>query len=191
MDMLQQIFLGLALASAAGLRAFLPLLGLSLATHFGYVHLNEHFAWLGSGKALIVLAVAAVAEMLADKVPVVDHALDLLQTVIRPAAGALAMAGTQQHLDPMVGAVLGLILGGSLAGGLHAAKGGVRLASTVTTAGLANPLLSLAEDGTSLGLTVLALVSPLLGFLLALLIVFGAWQGWRRLSRRRAQKRVL
>ena len=121
----------------------------------------------------------------------VDHALDLVQTVVRPAAGALAMAGTQQHLDPRPAAVLGLILGGSLAGGLHAAKGGIRLASTVTTAGLANPLLSLAEDGTSLGLTVLALVSPLLGFLLALLIVFLAWQGWRRLSRRRrAQKRV-
>ncbi len=182
MDMVQQLFLGLALASAAGLRAFLPLLGLALAAHFhlGGVGVSQQFAWLRSDTALAVLAVATAAELLADKVPLVDHALDALQTVIRPVAGALAVAGTQQHLDPTTAAVLGLVLGAPLAGGLHLAKGGARLASTATTAGLANPFLSLAEDGTSLGLTVLALAAPTLGFLLALLIVFLAWRTWRR-----------
>ena len=185
MDIIQNLLLGLALASAAGLRAFLPLLGLAAAAHFGYVHLNGQFAWLRSDTALVTLAIAAVAEFLADKVPVVDHALDALQTIIRPLAGALAVAGTQQHLDPATAAILGLILGAPLAGGLHLTKGGTRLASTAATAGLANPALSLAEDGASLVLTILALVAPVLGFLLALLIVVLAWRAWRRLRQRR------
>lgn len=185
MEIVQQLFLGLSLASAAGLRAFLPLLGLAVAAHFGYVHLNGQFAWLHSTAALVVLAIATVAEALADKVPLVDHALDLLQTVIRPAAGALAVAGTQQHLDPVTAAILGLILGAPLAGGLHLAKGGVRLASTATTAGLANPFLSFTEDGTALGLTLVALIVPVLGFLLALALVILTWHLWHRFRRSR------
>ena len=184
MQILQQLFLGLSLASAAGFRAFLPLLGLAVAAHFGVVHLNGQFTWLRSDAALVVLVIAAIAEILADKVPVVDHALDAIQTLIRPAAGALAVAGTQQHLDPTTAAILGLVLGAPLAGGLHLAKGGTRLASTAATAGLANPFVSIGEDGTALGLTLLALTVPILGFLLSLVMVVLAWRIWQMLRRR-------
>ena len=179
MEIVPQLLLGLSLASAAGLRAFLPLLVLALAAHFRVVHLNGQFGWLQSGTALVVLSIAAVTEVLADKIPVVDHALDAVQTLVRPAAGALAMASTQSHFDPVMAGVLGLIIGAPLAGTLHAAKGGTRLASTATTAGLANPFLSLAEDVTSAALSVLAVFVPYLAALMALLVFYGGWRVWK------------
>lgn len=185
MNIVLSLLLGLSLASAAGLRAFLPLLALSLAARFGWLPLNEQFGWLHSNTAMAVLAVATVAEILADKVPVVDHALDTLQTVVRPVAGALAVAGSQAHLDPTTAAVLGIVLGAPLAGGFHVVKGGTRLASTTTTAGLANPLLSLAEDAVSLLLSVLAIFLPVLAFVLVLIMLVGGWRVWSRVRRRR------
>ena len=140
MGIVLQLLLGLSLASAAGLRAFLPLLVLAVAARFHVAHIGGQFAWLHSNAAIIVLAVATVAELLADKLPIVDHALDVLQTVVRPAAGALAVAGTQAHLDPMTAAIVGLILGAPLAAGFHVAKGATRVASTATTAGPRQPL---------------------------------------------------
>ena len=188
MTILPQLLLGLSLASAAGLRAFLPLLVLSAAAHFHVVHLNGQFAWLQSWTALVVLGTAAVAEVLADKIPVVDHALDAVQTLVRPAAGALAMASTQSHFDPVTAGVLGLIMGAPLAGTLHAAKGGTRLASTATTAGLANPFLSLAEDTASAGLSLLAVFVPYLAALFALVLFYGLWRVWRKVRGLKKQK---
>lgn len=179
------LLLGLSLASAAGLRAFLPLLVLAVAGRFHIVHLGGEFGWLQSWTALIALSVAAVGESLADKVPVVDHALDAVQTLVRPAAGALAVAGTQSHLDPVTAGVLGLILGAPLAGGLNAAKTGSRLASTAATAGFANPVLSLAEDITALGQSLLGVFVPALGAVFALLLFYGVWRLWRRIRRGR------
>jgi len=181
------LLMGLSLAATAGLRAFLPLLGLALAAHFGLVHLNGRFAWLQSGAALVVLAIAAVAEMLADKIPVVDHALDALQTVVRPMAGVVAVAGTQAHMDPLMAGVMGLVLGAPLAGSVHVAKGGVRLASTAATAGFANPLLSLAEDVVTAALAFLSLFAPVIAFLVVLLMIFFGLRLWYRARQRRAK----
>ncbi len=187
---LMPLLLGLSLASATGLRAFLPLLALCIAARYHVVPLNGQFAWLHSDTALIVLSVAAVTEVLADKVPLIDHALDAVQTVIRPLAGALAVASTQAHFDPVTAGVLGLVLGAPLAGGVHVVKGGTRLASTATTAGLANPFLSLAEDGVSLALSVLALFAPALAFLLVVIMLAVAWRVWRRVRRRKKEARL-
>jgi uncharacterized membrane protein len=165
------ILLGLALASASGLRSFLPLLVLASGARFGHIPLNAHFAWLESNAALGVLAVAAVAELLADKIPVVDHALDVLQTVVRPAAGALVMAGAQTSADPMTAAVLAIIVGAPLAGGIHVAKGGVRVLSTATTGGVANPLISAVEDAIALTVSLLAVLAPVAAVALVILLI--------------------
>ena len=185
MDIASQLLLGLSLASASGLRAFLPLLVMAGASRLHVITLNSQFAWLHSTTALVILGVAALAELLADKVPVVDHALDALQTVVRPAAGALALASTQSHADPTMAAIMGLILGAPLAGSLHLAKGGTRLASTATTAGVANPFLSVTEDITALVLSVLAVFVPILAFLLALLVFYFGWRVWRKVRQKR------
>lgn len=177
--------MGLSLASVAGLRAFLPLLALSIAAHEHWINLNDHFAWLQSDTALIVLGVAAMVELIGDKIPVIDHGLDALQTVVRPGAGLLAVASTQSHMDPVMAGVMGLILGAPLAGTVHVAKGGLRLASTATTVGLANPLLSFVEDCFSVMLSVLALVAPIIAFLLVAVMILVLLRLWFRVRRRK------
>lgn len=184
MDVIVPLFMGLSLASVAGLRAFLPLLALAFAAHFGLIHLNGHFAWLQSDTALFVLCVAAIVELIGDKIPVVDHALDALQTIVRPAAGVLAVASTQSHMDPVMAGVLGLVLGAPLAGTVHVAKGGLRLTSSATTMGFANPLLSFAEDGIATALTLVSLFAPVVSFVIVAAVIYFVVSFWLRTRRR-------
>ena len=101
-------------------------------------------------------------EIVGDKIPVVDHALDAIGTPLRPAAGALLAAAVMgQVSDPLTALVLGTAVGAPAALLPHAAKTALRAASTTFTGGLANPVLSLIEDGASFVLFVLAVLVPL------------------------------
>lgn len=178
---LPAVLLGLGLAASSGLRAFLPLLMLALAAHFNAfnVDLTGPFAWLSSPLALGALAIAAIVEIAGDKIPVVDHFLDAIGTVIRPLAGTLAAAAVINHHDPALAALLGLVLGAPLALGVHSAKAGTRGVSTVSTLGVANPLLSLFEDIASFTIGFLALLSPLL---VPLMLVCLGIIGWKMVA---------
>src|SRR5215471_7021247 len=82
-SMVLAVMTGVALAAACGLRAFLPLLVAGVASRFGLLSLGPNFTWLGENPALVALGLATVLEMVGDKIPVVDHALDVAGTVIR------------------------------------------------------------------------------------------------------------
>jgi hypothetical protein len=164
-----QILAGMGLAAAAGLRAFLPPLVVGLLARLDLFTLRGDMEWLGSTPALIIFASAVALEILADKVPILDHILDLLGVVVKPAAGALVLAAPLVDLGPVTTLLVALVLGGTVAATVHATKSALRLASTGSTGGLANPALSLAEDGLSLTGTLLAVLAPLL--LIVLLVV--------------------
>lgn len=172
--------LGLGLAASCGLNTFLPLLVLASAAkwHLFGVQLGGSFAWLGSDSALVALSLATVAEVVADKIPIVDHGLDMLGTVARPAAGALAAASVFKG-DPAMAAMVGLVLGAPTAFGFHAAKAGARAGSSATTFGMANPVLSFAEDVAALGFAVLSILFPWLVPLLLVLFALIAWRLWK------------
>jgi hypothetical protein len=98
-----------------------------------------------------------------DKIPAVDHALDVIGTPLRPAAGALLAASVLGTVsDPLTAIVLGTAVGAPSALVPHAAKSALRAVSTATTGGLANPLLSLLEDVVSIFTFVAAVLVPLL-----------------------------
>jgi hypothetical protein len=164
-----QILAGLGLAAAAGLRAFLPPLLVGLLARVDLITLRGDMDWLAGTPALIILATAVVVEVLADKVPLLDHGLDVVGMAVKPAAGALVLAAPLVDMGPVATLLLAVAVGGTLAGAVHVTKSALRLASTGTTSGLGNPALSLAEDGLSLTGTVLALVAPLLLVLLLVL----------------------
>lgn len=170
--------LGLGLASATGLKTFLPLLMLAVAARFHLfgIELNDHVAWLGSTAALVGLGVAAVSEFVADKVPIVDHALSAVGTFARPAAGALAAYAVFGHADPALAAIAALIIGAPAALAVHTAQAGTRVVSTSTTAGLANPLVSLAEDVLAFFTVLIAFLAPLL---VPLVLAVMLWIVWR------------
>ena len=159
------VLLGLGLASATGLRTFLPLLMLAVSARLGLfgVELNDQMAWLGSWPAIAALGIAATVEFAGDKIPAVDHALNVMGAFTRPIAGALAAASVFTGLDPTTAAVAGVIVGAPTAFAFNAAQGGTRLASTATTGGLGNPVLSFIED-------VLAFLTVLIAFVLPVLI---------------------
>lgn len=177
--------LGLGLAASSGLNTFLPLFMLACAAKFHLfgIALSGSFAWLGSGAALGVLALATIFEIAADKIPVMDHVLDAVGTVARPAAGALAAASVFSGADPTTAAVLGLIIGAPVAFGFHAAKAGTRAASTTTTFGFANPVLSILEDVAAFFLTLIALIFPFLVPLLLVALVFAFWRLYQKARR--------
>ena len=156
--------LGLGLAASTGLRTFLPLLMLALAARFGWfgVELNEQMQWLHSDAAVAALGVAAAVEFTADKIPVVDNALSGVGLVVRPLAAALAAGSLFVGVDPLLAAVAGIMVGAPTALAFNAAQGGLRLASTATTGGLGNPVISLFEDALAFLTALLALLAPVL-----------------------------
>ena len=154
------VLTGLGLAAPAGLNAPLVLLLVALADRLtGVLNLPADYEFLSSWPAIATLAVLLAIEEVVDKVAGADHANDLVQTFVRPAAGALVMlASTQGDLPPEVAAAAGL----ALAGTAHAAKAGLRPVVTVGTAGIGNPVVSFAEDVLAVGAVVIALVVPVL-----------------------------
>jgi len=162
---------GIGIAAACGLRAFLPLLALSLGVRFDLVRVDHSAAWIASTPVLVTLAWATVLEIAADKVPALDHLLDLIGTGLRPAAAGLAGWCTFEGLHPALGIAAALVLG-SGAMGLHVAKAKVRLGSSILTMGGANPVLSLVEDAISAGLSALALLAPIAAVVAAGMVVW-------------------
>ena len=158
---LTQIFLGLTLAATAGLRAWLPLLVLGGLGYVDAIALNTQLQWLEQPQTLAILAIATAIEIAADKIPAVDNALDAIQLVIRPLAGALAMSAAISFADPAVAAVLGIAAGGTAAGVVETGKIATRLAVNATTLGIGAPVMSVAEDGVAIGMLTLGVLVPL------------------------------
>jgi hypothetical protein len=183
-DLVPSLALGIGLAACAGLRAWLPLLLTGVLARLEYIQLGPAFHFLTTNRALALFGVATVVELVGDKIPAVDHALDAIGTVLRPVAGALLAASVLWEVqDPLTAVALGVVVGAPSALVPHAAKSALRALSTTLTAGIANPLLSLFEDALALCVFILAVLLPLL---VALLVAFAAVLVLRRLGARRA-----
>jgi len=169
-DLALSIVLGVALAPATGFRVFLPMLIVSGAAYTGHLHLDDSFAWLGTPSALIMLSVAAVAEVLAYYIPVVDNLLDTLATPAAFVAGTIVSAAVMIDAPPMVKWTAAVIAGGGIAGLTQGMTGILRAHSTVLTGGLGNPIIATAELGAAALISFLALAAPTIA--IALVVVF-------------------
>lgn len=182
-ELILALLLGVGLSASTGLNTFLPLLLLSAAArfHIAGIELGTKFEWLTSDVAMIVLIIACVFEIVADKFPAVDHFLDAAGTFVRPIAGATAAASVLTGVDPTIAAIVGIIVGAPTSFGFHTLKAGTRVASSTTTFGCANPVISLIEDVISFGLSVFAILAPLTVPVLVLLLAWGLWVIVKRL----------
>lgn len=193
-----EVLTGTGLAAAAGLNAYLPLLGIGLLARFtGLVTLPDAWAWLTDERLLGVVAVLLVVEVVADKVPVVDSINDVLQTAVRPASGGMVFAAgttsqTLQVKDPSAffadNAWVPVLVGVGVALVVHLLKASVRPVANSVTAGLAAPVLSAAEDAGAVALTVAAVVVPLLAAVGAVTIVVLLVRRLRRHRPKRARR---
>jgi hypothetical protein len=174
------------LSTSAGLNAYLPLLVVAITARYtDWIKLNEPWDVLTSGWVIGVLAVLLLIEMTVDKIPIADHANDLIQTIGRPAAGAILFAagsGVIGEMHPVPTFVAGLLL----AGGVHAVKSTARPMVTATTGGMGNWAVSIVEDVLALIGSILAIFLPMV--LACLLGVFclllAAWFLRRRSTSR-------
>ena len=160
---------GLSLAAAAGLNAYIPLMVVGLLARFDIIPLEAPYDLLASTPVLIIVGVLLAVEILADKIPAVDSVNDVVQTFIRPAAGGLLFAASADIGGDWV-KIAAIVLGIATAGGVHAAKATARPVINVGTAGVGAPVASTAEDLLSTGLSVTAVLAPLVALLLLVLL---------------------
>jgi len=191
MDMLLGIFSAFGLSASAGLNAYIPLLVVgSLAHYTDLIKLGSPWDTLANPWILLMLGVLVLTEMVADKIPAVNHLNDAIQTFVRPAAGAVAFAASTNvitDLHPVAALACGLLVAGSV----HAVKSAaVRPAVTAVSGGAANVPVSIAEDVISTVMSFLAVVLPLVvGTLLIIGLSLILWWWWRRSAKREAELR--
>jgi len=165
------IFLGIGLATAVGFRVFIPLLILSIATKFGHIPVNETFAWVGSSSALIVLAVATIAELIAYFIPFVDNLLDTIAVPLATIAGILIMAAVLVDMPQFMTWSLAIIAGGGTAAAISGTTAATRATSSAATLGVGNPVLAVAETGGALSISTLAVVFPVITMIVVVLVL--------------------
>ena len=187
MDALFGIMTAFGLSASAGLNAYIPLLVVGVIAHYtDWIRLNTPYDLLANPWVLVVVGILLIIEMLADKIPAVNHVNDIIQTGIRPAAGAIIFAASA-HAITNVQPVIAILCGLLVAGSVHVVKSAaVRPAITATTGGAANVPVSIAEDMIATVVSILSIVIPLL--VAVFLIIFVAliiWLLWRRAQRKR------
>lgn len=183
METVLNLALGLGLAAACGFRVFVPLLVVSAASHTGHLSLSGSFEWLSSTPVLITLIAATVLEIAAYYIPWVDHFLDTVASPAAVVAGVVASASVITGMDPYLKWTTAVIAGGGLAGAVQIVTTGTRGVSTLTTAGFGNPVVSTAEAGGSVLLSILAILAPLVALgavVVFLAFVTSRFAGWRR-----------
>jgi hypothetical protein len=184
------IFSAFGLSASAGLNAYIPLLVVALLGRFtNLIALNKPWDTLTNWWIIGLLIVLSIIEFFADKVPAVNHINDVIQTVVRPAAGAVVFAASA-HAVTDIHPVISLAAGLLVAGSVHAAKAGaMRPAVTATTGGTGNVVVSILEDILSTILSILAVIIPIvIGVFLVLFVSWLIWWFWRRENRRMAEE---
>lgn len=182
------IFSAFGLSASAGLNAYIPLLVVALLGRFtNLITLNSPWNTLENWWVIGILVVLSLVEFFADKIPAINHVNDIIQTAIRPIAGAILFASSAQIITD-VHPILAMVIGLLVAGTVHAVKSfAVRPVVTATTGGTANVPVSLAEDITSTVLSIIAVILPVL--IAVILVMLGAlfvWLIWRRINRERS-----
>jgi hypothetical protein len=167
----EPILWGVALAATAGLRVFMPFLFVGGMARYANVPAPGMLEWTATDAGFLLLLIATLLEVLGDKVPAVDHALDAVATFAKPAAGVLLPAALLYDLSPAGAWVLGIAAGAPLALGVHATKAGTRALSSASTMGAGNPLISLFEDVLAVAILVFTVLAPLIALALVVMLV--------------------
>lgn len=167
------VFSAFGLSASAGLNAYIPLLVVALLAKFtNLIHLQEPWSTMTSWWVIGVLIALTVIEILADAFPGLNHVNDVIQSFVRPTAGAIVFAATSSQVGD-VSPVLGLIAGLLVSGGVHAVKAlAVRPAINTVSGGLGNVPASLAEQATTTAVSVLSVIIPVIVAVLLVLVLF-------------------
>jgi hypothetical protein len=175
METILAVITGIGLSAACGFRVFVPLLALNLAAVYGYLTLASGFEWIGGYYATLSFASATILEIIAYYVPWLDHVMDTIASPVSIIAGTIATASLITDLPPSVKWIVAIIAGGGIAGVIQGASMALRAKSSLFTGGLGNPLIATAELAGSAFIAVLAILIPIICFLLVAAFVICAF----------------
>ncbi|SDB41427.1 protein of unknown function [Flavobacteriaceae bacterium MAR_2010_188] len=176
------IALGIGLSASVGFRIFVPLLALSAASYFGLWELNESWQWIGSLTSLVTFGIATLLEIAAYMIPFVDNLLDTIAIPLASVAGTAVMVSTVADLSPVVTWALAIIAGGGTAAAIKGTVGGARLTSSASTAGLANPVISVVESLSSIAIAIISIFLPIVAIILAAIIIYFLFRLYRKIK---------
>jgi hypothetical protein len=174
METMLSIFVGVGLSAACGFRIFVPLLIMSIASLSGHLVLSPEFEWIATYPALAAFSIATLFEISAYYIPWVDNFLDAFAVPAATVAGTIVMASVVSDMSPFLKWGLAVIVGGGVAGTIQGFTSITRLVSTATTGGLGNPVVSTAEAGGSVIMSILALTLPVVAVIAVVVIIFFA-----------------
>lgn len=173
MDIAFGILLGVGLAASCGFRVFVPMLVTNVASLLGYLKLSPGFEWMGSWIAFAAFLAATIVEVGAYYVPWLDNLLDTISGPLAMIAGTILTASFLTDVNPLVQWTLGLIVGGGTAGIVKVGASAARLTSTTTTGGIGNPAIATVENVSSLAMSILSFIIPVvIAFVVVLIIIY-------------------
>ncbi|MDL2303461.1 DUF4126 domain-containing protein [Dysgonomonas sp. OttesenSCG-928-D17] len=179
-------FIGIGLSAATGFRVFLPMFAVSLASYMGWIDVihNDLFSWMAELPTLITTGIATVVEILAYYIPYVDNLLDTLSVPLATIAGSILFASQFSDIGSFPQWALALIAGGGTAAAVSSAFAGTRIASTGTTGGIANPVVTTAETTGAVVMTGVTLIAPVIAFLLVIVLLYLVFRVGRKIWRK-------
>ena len=157
---------------------------MSIAAHYSIIPLNESWAWVGSGTAIITLGIATIVEIGAYFIPWLDNLLDTVAIPLAAIAGTAVMISTVAGLDPVMTWALAIIAGGGTATAIQSSSSAARMTSTATTAGIANPIVSTVETGTSIVLSILSIFVPIIAILLLIFVFWLIFKVYKKFKKK-------
>jgi hypothetical protein len=190
------VLTGIGLSASAGLNAYIPLLAIGLLGRYtNLIELPSGWTWLANGWTLLILGVLLAIEVVADKIPAIDSANDVLHTIIRPTAGGMAfgVASEAQTVTSDPGSFFSghqwvpVVAGVVIAFMVHGTKAAARPVINASTVGTGAPVVSTIEDIFSAVMSVVAIVLPIL--ILLFIVVFVLFVLWVRRKRRERRER--
>lgn len=127
----------------AGLRSMLAPAVVAWAAHLGWLHLeNSPLAFMGSKISLVVLSLAAIGELIADKLPRTPRRTAVAPLLARAMTGGLCGACLCVTVGYSLG--LGIVLGA--AGAIAGAFAGYELRRRLVGLGVKDFVVALGED---------------------------------------------
>ncbi|MFZ0594419.1 MAG: DUF4126 domain-containing protein [Bryobacteraceae bacterium] len=190
--------LGFAMGSAwlSGINLYATVATLGLLQRFHFVQLPGELSYISHPWVLITAITLFVVEFIADKIPAIDSAWDVVHTFIRVPAGAILAASAFAHFDPKI-QLMALLMGGTIALSSHGAKAATRLAANTSPEPFSNILLSLGEDAFAIGASIVMTKFPIfiaivvvIGLLVSIFLFGLIRRAFRKLFRRDAPARA-
>lgn len=170
METILAVITGIGLSAACGFRIFVPLLILNLASVYGCINLTPGFEWIGGHYATITFALATVLEIIAYYVPWLDNLMDTVASPVSIIAGTIVAASVITDMPSSLKWLVAIIAGGGIAGLLQGSTALLRGKSSLFTGGIGNATVSTLELVGSVITSLLAIILPIIGFILVAIL---------------------